>query len=721
MRFYIFIIIFYSSISYCQNIIKGKVIDEDKRPVFGVNVFIQGTIDGTSTDENGIFSFKTKYSGNVLLLFKHITMNDVELPIHIPLKTNELIVKMYEKEAELEEVILTGGSFGLSDKKQATVLNTMDVETTAGTDGDITGALLTLPGAQQVGESGQLFVRGGSGNETKITIDGLDIPNPYFSSIPDVAQRNRFSPHLFKGIIFNTGGYSSQYGGALSSVLSLETKDLPNKSSTVIALIPYGGQVGYDFLNKKETFSIGFDVGYSNFKPYYQLFSQNIDWIKAPESVMFTGNLRQIFKNNGILKWYGYGNILQQSVQQINTEQKGLKYPYISKNSNAISLITYSQDINEKWNYYLGYGFNYNKDNIQYYLSDNETISYQNQFRFSTFGKINLWLKLNAGTEGFLSFIDKKNKISQIKSSLSDYEMAFWITTDFHLHKNIILQTGIRSEYDYFLKQSNLLPRVSLAYKTGKYHQLNLSAGEYSQKPNYEYLLFKNNLNYLKSEHYIANFQYSNDKRIFRLETYYKNYHQLLSGNGLGVSENIFNPQTPISNLGYGYAKGIDIFWRDSKSVKGLDYWVSYTFIDSKRKYLAFPSEATPTFISPHTGHFVMKYFFEKIGLFVGGSYSVASGRPYFNPNSDFLSEKTPVYQNTNFNIALLRKWGRTFNTFVFAINNIAGNKQIFNYKYSSDGKYSTEVTLPYTRSFMLGWFISIGQDRSQEILEQLP
>lgn len=139
MRFYIFIIIFYSSISYCQNIIKGKVIDEDKRPVFGVNVFIQGTIDGTSTDENGIFSFKTKYSGNVLLLFKHITMNDVELPIHIPLKTNELIVKMYEKEAELEEVILTGGSFGLSDKKQATVLNTMDVETTAGTDGDITG------------------------------------------------------------------------------------------------------------------------------------------------------------------------------------------------------------------------------------------------------------------------------------------------------------------------------------------------------------------------------------------------------------------------------------------------------------------------------------------------------------------------------------------------------------------------------------------------------
>ena len=116
-----------------------------------------------------------------------------------------------------------------------------------------------------------------------------------------------------------------------------------------------------------------------------------------------------------------------------------------------------------------------------------------------------------------------------------------------------------------------------------------------------------------------------------------------------------------------------------------------------------------------------MKYFFEKIGLFVGGSYSVASGRPYFNPNSDFLSEKTPMYQNTNFNIALLRKWGRTFNTFVFAINNIAGNKQIFNYKYSSDGKYSTEVTLPYTRSFMLGWFISIGQDRSQEILEQLP
>ncbi|MDO4881214.1 MAG: TonB-dependent receptor [Capnocytophaga sp.] len=721
MKYYLFFIIFYTSICYSQNIITGKVIDEHKKPLFGVNVFLQGTIDGTSTDENGLFSFQTKNNGNAVLVCKHITMNDVEIPIHIPLKNKNLTIKMQEKESELEEVILTAGSFGLSDKKQATVLNTMDVETTAGTDGDITGALLTLPGTQQVGESGLLFVRGGSGSETKITIDGLDIPNPYFSGIPDVAQRNRFSPHLFKGIVFNTGGYTAQYGGALSSILSLETKDLPNKPSMVIALIPYGGQIGYDYLNKKETFSVGFDVGYSNFKPYYQLISQNIDWIKAPESTMITGNFRQKFKNNGILKWYGYGNILQQSVYQENVEHKELKYPYLSKNNNAISLLTYTQTIKDKWQLYVGYGFNYNKDDIQSYSSDNEAITSQHQFRFSISGKLNSWLKLHTGTEAFFFFADNKNRLSNVNHSLSNYETAVWATTDFRLHRNIILQTGLRTEYDKTLSQATILPRFSLAYRTGKHHQLNLSAGEYAQKPNYIYLLNSDNLSYLKSKHYIANFQYSNEKRIFRLEAYYKNYNSLLTGNDLGFSENVTFWQQPIFNSGYGYAKGIDVFWRDAKSIKGLDYWLSYTFLNSERKYLAFPYSTSPTFVSPHTGHIVGKYFFEKLGLFVGGSYSVASGRAYYNPNSDFLTDKTPIYQNVNFNIALLRKWGRTFNTFVFAINNIAGNKQIFNYKYSSDGQYRAEVTLPYTRSFMLGWFISIGQDRSNEILEQLP
>ena len=78
-----------------------------------------------------------------------------------------------------------------------------------------------MPGAQQIGEQEGLFVRGGTGEETKQFIDGTLVNNPYYTSVPDIATRGRFSPFLFKGTVFSTGGYSALYGQALSSAVIL--------------------------------------------------------------------------------------------------------------------------------------------------------------------------------------------------------------------------------------------------------------------------------------------------------------------------------------------------------------------------------------------------------------------------------------------------------------------------------------------------------------------
>ena len=55
--------------------------------------------------------------------------------------------------------------------------------------------------------------------------------NFFYSSVPNVAQRGRFSPFIFKGTVFSAGGYSALYGQALSSALILESIDLPEQSS----------------------------------------------------------------------------------------------------------------------------------------------------------------------------------------------------------------------------------------------------------------------------------------------------------------------------------------------------------------------------------------------------------------------------------------------------------------------------------------------------------
>ena len=87
---------------------------------------------------------------------------------------------MKEEFDEMKAVVITAGTFEASDRKRAAaILTSLDVVTTASANGDITGALKTLPGAQQVGETEGLFVRGGTAAETKIFIDGT-LVNKFF-------------------------------------------------------------------------------------------------------------------------------------------------------------------------------------------------------------------------------------------------------------------------------------------------------------------------------------------------------------------------------------------------------------------------------------------------------------------------------------------------------------------------------------------------------------
>ena len=75
----------------------------------------------------------------------------------------------------LNDVVISVGSFQAGGTTKASVLKPLDIVTTAGSPGNIIGALQTLPGAQIVGESGRLFVRGGESDETQTYIDGIRV------------------------------------------------------------------------------------------------------------------------------------------------------------------------------------------------------------------------------------------------------------------------------------------------------------------------------------------------------------------------------------------------------------------------------------------------------------------------------------------------------------------------------------------------------------------
>lgn len=683
--------------------LKGRVVNSRGVPVQGVNVFIKGTVFGASTLADGTFSFTVPPLGDTVLIVRHISMQTLEIPVNINPHTKPVAVRLEPRYTLLDEAPVNTCNHRTIDHNRSITLATMDVDTSPGSDGDVTTALRQLPGVQTVGESGALFVRGGSAEESKTFIDGLEITHPYFSGIPDIAQRSRYSPHLFEGITFSTGGYAPAYGGALSAILSLDSRQHPQKSSTILALLPYGVQVGHDQLFNEKT-SAGIDVAYSDFGPYYRLIHHRTDWTDAPENWMANANFRRNTRDGGIVKWYGYGNVSSQAANLPDVNEAGAPKPLEVGNRNAVSLLTFERPLLGGGNFYAGYGFNFNEDNYRTGPAATDTSQTQHQLRLAIRRPVFGHSSFDVGAEGYAVRFAPADA-----GSLSDYKGAVWGELSLAPHEQLSLRPGIRLDYSSLLSRTAFSPRITASYQLSMANRLSLAAGRYTQQPAYRYLTAHTD-GYQRADHYIANFQHTRGGYLLRLEAYHKDYKALIRTLG--------NP----ADHGKGIANGVDIFWRDQQTVEGLDYWLSYTYLHTRRIYLGYPVQAMPTFATPHTLHVVAKQFIRPLGVFVGASYAFATGRPYFNPNNPiFLGDRTPAYHQVNLNAALLRKWGDTFVTIVAAVNNVMGNRQLFNYHYADDGSFRLPVERPYGRALLIAAFISFGKDRSEEILNQLP
>src|SRR4030095_3301835 len=240
-----------------------------------------------------------------ILIISNIGYKPFEQTITIGSSSIKVDATIKEELSELKAVTVISGSFAAGDtKRAATVLNSIDVATVGGGNADITAAVKTLPGAQQVGEQEGLFVRGGTGSETKQFIDGSLVNNPYYTSVPDIATRGRFSPFLFKGTVFSTGGYSALYGQALSSVVLLESIDLPERSEIDATLSPIVTGVGTQQLAKNKKYSWGMSYSYVNVAVYFGLVSQKPDYFRLPAFHNADANFRIKTKNGGLIKYY---------------------------------------------------------------------------------------------------------------------------------------------------------------------------------------------------------------------------------------------------------------------------------------------------------------------------------------------------------------------------------------------------------------------------------
>ncbi len=719
MKTKLFLLIYFllvQSLAFGQTVLSGKVVDEKGIPLPGVNVYLKGGYDGSTSKSDGSFSFETDLSGEQILIFQFLGYKSKQLNLEIQSEKISLEpIMLIEEITEMNAVTISAGAMEASDESKSVILRPLDIVTTPSANGDIMGAFQTLPGTSTVGNDGRLFVRGGDASEVGIYIDGMRVGNAYGTTAGNVPTRTRFNPNLFKGTFFSTGGYSAEYGQALSSALALNTKDLSIRSQGDLSIMSVGGGYSHTIADGKQ--SLTASANYFNLKPYQGLIKQNIEFIAAPKSWDVEMSAQKKTGKNGLLKVMARRESGGMSLWQPlpGTENRILIDVH---NDYSYAQTNWRTALKNDWIVFAGVSYSKNEDKIKQDSLQIERSSKLIHIKSTGVKDFSDRLSAKFGIEHFVHpYSEKLVKEGWIRE-FNDQETYLFTEWDYYFNKDLVLRTGLRAGSSTLAETQWLDPRFSIAYQLTKAGQLSIAAGNFHQLPVENLRILNQDLQNSESKHLILNYLYSSEGITFRLESFYKSYENLVTFEGIPE-----NP-TSVQNGGYGSAKGIDFFFRDRKNIKNTDYWVTYSYVDSKRKFAQFQNPVQPGFAPKHNVSVVVKHFVSELKSQIGASFAFNDGYSFTNPNVDNseMNDKTKSYQDLSLSWSYLPRPNLIIH---LGCTNVLGRENVFGYNFSSKpNSQGLFESLPQgqvaPRFLFLGIFLTLSKDKTANQLNNL-
>ena len=245
-----------------QVTVSGFVRDKrSAESLIGASVYEAHSRVGTASNNFGFFSL-TLPPGNITIRSSYIGYTSHQHILNGLERDTVLIIEL-EPSASLQEVVITGQSNDkqsvLSTQMGALEINQQTIRSTPVMFGeaDIIKTLQLTPGvsAGTEGTAG-MYVRGGNVDENLFLIDG----NPVYQINHIGGIFSAFNPEAISGMDFFKSGFPSRYGGRLSSVVDVHTKEGNMKEyhgSASIGLI--SGNLNFEgpIIKDRTSFNIG--------------------------------------------------------------------------------------------------------------------------------------------------------------------------------------------------------------------------------------------------------------------------------------------------------------------------------------------------------------------------------------------------------------------------------------------------------------------------------
>ncbi|MCW8813454.1 MAG: TonB-dependent receptor [Chlorobium sp.] len=569
------------------------------------NVYLKAINTGASTNERGLYLIKSVPSGKEYeLTVSYVGYKTKTLKVFVePDVIAQVDVALIPLSVELQTIEKVGEKIVRENSTDISLerISVKELEILPkGVETDIFRNLQFIPGVSTTGDvTAKYYVRGGSGDQNLILLNGVEIYNPFHS----LGLFSVIDPEMINSIEFYKGGFASEYSGRVSSVMDVISKDgnknrfgfkgglslltakgliegpIPNGSFMITGRMSYNNDVLKKFFNEQtvpiDFYDISYKLNYSS-ADIFENAKFSIFGFLSNDNVDYNNPLREQFKWNNNLFGFEWLQVYD--------------IPLYSRL--GISLSTFEGEVIP----------NLSSLKPRYNNIKDFTINFDMNVVYDNRDEIGLGLKLKTIDSKFnqVNYVGIKSDLENFAGNLSlygKYKFLQW--------KNFGLDAGTRFNITGLSGNGGgtFEPRVSLTYRFipsiafkaawGIYLQELITVTDESEIISIfdPWIIIPDYLNPERSIHYIAGFNFDFIRGIqFSIEGYYKILQDiavvndqkftrydpdLLAGTGESYGlEFLFNYSIDPFNITTSYA----LSW----AYKEVDGWLYYPKYDAR-------------------------------------------------------------------------------------------------------------------------------------------
>jgi hypothetical protein len=665
-----------AAISFSQTgTIKGFIYDKASgEPVIFTNVYLYHTSYGSSTDVNGYFIITKVPPGEYTLMVTYLGYDTLRIPL-----------SMQEGAVISKQLYLQGSAINLETinisaeyQEARTETKTSVVKITPkdigqipsiGGQPDLAQYLQVMPGVVFTGDQGgELYIRGGSPIQNKVLLDGVTVYKAFHS----IGLFSVFETDIIRNADIYTGGFGAEYGGRISSVMDITTRDGNRQrvagkigASTFGANLLLEGPFKKVREDSKGSAGFIFSAKGSYLEQSSKIFYNYIDTAGLPFNFIdLYGKISVQAANGSKVNFYGfhYRDKVNEyrALSDFNWHSTGVgtnflvipgKSDFIMEGHVAYSNYTISLteatspertskingfDVGLDFTYFLG------KDELKFGL---ELIGSSTDYNFTNAANL---------------------VISQVENTT---EMGFYAKYKLTAGK-FLIEPSFRLQYYASLSTASPEPRLAVKYNVTNHFRLKFAGGLYSQNlisarsdrdvvnlfygilsgPDNlpDYFDGKRVTNALqRATHLILGSELDMSQKIsVNIEVYYKLFNQLTNLNRNKIYDEDKNPEQPALLkedfiIEKGDAYGLDMTLKYDQ--KHFYFWVVYSYAFVNRYY-----EDIDSVLQHYYPHFDRRHNINLVGTYRFGSQMTWEISARWNFGSGFPFTQTQGYYEKN-------------------------------------------------------------------------